>query len=405
MNTFEYTARANATHVIRGSMDADSSTSVARSLRSQGIFPLEISQQPQTKRVFPLVGSGQRRRVKIGNLAEFTEQFAGLLDAGVPVERAMRLLSQQIPNRTFKEILPGIAESIREGKSLAQALELYPKAFPATYISMIQVGEQAGILVDILKRLARTLDEQDQLHSKIKGAMIYPAFLCSVGLVTIMVLMTWVIPKFSTFFGSLGQQLPLPTRVVIKSSAIIGKTLPFIVVAVLVIVFLCIRLLRISAVRLYIDRIALRFPILGAFWAKSQLIQLMRTLGTLLTHGVSMLSALGITGATLSNRYFAGEVRDAAQRLTHGGKLHECFALGTVFPDSLIGLLAIGQESGNLPQMLTRVGEQYEQQMERQIRSMTSMIEPVMVLVMGGIVGFVVVAMLMPVFRASALVK
>lgn len=260
-------------------------------------------------------------------------------------------------------------------------------------------------MAEMLRRLAKSLEEEHQLRSKLRAAMVYPLFLVCIGLGTVLVLMVWVIPKFGSFFDSLEQQLPLPTRIVIGLSSVLGQAAPLLAAGGLLAALLIVRLLKLEAVKLRFDRVSLRLPLVGGLLLKFHLARLMRTLGLLLSHGVNMLGALEITADTLSNKHIAGELLRAAQQAARGMKLHECFSGGGVFPASVIGLVAMGQESGNLPQMLLRMSQQYEQQTERHIRTLTGMIEPVMILMMGGIIGFVVVSMLMPVFRASALVK
>jgi len=404
MATFQYIAKANPQEKVEGTIDADSINSAAHRLRFQGLFPIHIESKSFAKSRLSVLERAGLKRVGSGILTEFTDQFAGLLDAGVPLERALKLLEHQISSSLLKRALSEITKSVREGKPLAQALSAYPKIFPATYVSMVRVGEEAGLLADMLRRLAKLLDEEYQLRSKLKAAMIYPIFLSCVGLGTVIVLMVWVIPKFSSFFTSLEHQLPLPTRLVIEVSSVLARAWPFVLIIGALIVLFGLRLLKIKTVRFTFDRLCLRIPVVGGFIIKSQLAQLMRTLGILLSHGVNMLGALSITGDTLSNKFIADQVHKACDGVVKGEKLHECFSEKRVFPVTMLGVMAIGQESGDLPQMLLRVSEQFEQQTERRIKALTSMIEPVMILVMGSIVGFVVVSMLMPIFRVSTLI-
>ena len=237
-------------------------------------------------------------KVGLAPLAEFTDQLADLLEAGIPLERALRLLDQHGSKAALKTSLQGVAESVCAGKSLAEAMAAWPKVFPRTYVSMVKVGEEAGLLGEMLRRLAKSLDEEHQLRSKLRAAMVYPLFLLCVGLGTVLVLMVWVIPKFSTFFVSLEQQLPLPTRIIMGLSSVLGKAAPVVAIAVLVMIGLILRLLKIEAVKLRFDRIALRLPLVGKLVLKFHLARLMRTLGLLLSHGVNMLGALRITAGT-----------------------------------------------------------------------------------------------------------
>jgi type II secretory pathway component PulF len=404
--TFEYIARADPNRMLEGTIEAESVLSAAQHLRTQGLYPICVEACSRGR--LRLGWSAARWKlggVGLASLGEFTDQLADLLEAGIPLERALRLQAQHVSKPLLKTGLDDLGESVRAGRSLAQAMAAWPKIFPRTYVSMVKVGEEAGLLGEMLRRLAKSLDEEHQLRSKLRAAMVYPLFLVCVGLGTVLVLMMWVIPKFSSFFLSLEQQLPLPTRIIIGLSSVLGKAVPLMAVGGILVVLLVLRLLRLEAVRLRFDRVLLRLPLVGGLVLKFHLARLMRTLGLLLSHGVNMLGALRITADTLSNKFIATELIRASERVTKGMKLHECFSGSGVFPASVIGLIAMGQESGNLPQMLMRLSQQYEQQTERHIRTLTGMIEPVMILVMGGIIGFVVVSMLMPVFRASALVK
>jgi general secretion pathway protein F len=406
MATFEYTARAEPGRTLEGRIEAESVRSAAQHLRAQGLFPMRVEMQARgTRRLGGLAGRWRRGKVGLAPLAEFTDQLADLLEAGIPLERALRLQAQHVSQGSLKAGLDSLGEAVRAGRPLAEAMSAWPKVFPRTYASMVKVGEEAGLMAEMLRRLAKSLEEEHQLRSKLRAAMVYPLFLVCIGLGTVLVLMVWVIPKFGSFFESLEQQLPLPTRIVIGLSSVLGRAAPLLAAGGLLAVLLILRLLKLEAVKLRCDRVSLRLPLVGGLLLRFQLARLMRTLGLLLSHGVNMLGALEITAETLSNKHIARELLRAAQQATHGRKLHECFSGGGVFPASVIGLIAMGQESGNLPQMLLRMSQQYEQQTERHIRTLTGMMEPVMILIMGGIIGFVVVSMLMPVFRASALVK
>jgi type II secretory pathway component PulF len=406
MDTFEYTARVDPSRIQAGIIKAESAMSAVRDLKAQGLYPirLEVCSRPE-RRIGWLSGRWRLGKVGLAPLAEFTDQLSDLLEAGIPLERALRLQAQHVSTVSLKVSLDSLGESVCAGKSLAEAMSVWPKVFPQTYVSMVKVGEEAGLLTEMLRRLAKSLDDEHQLRSKLRAAMVYPLFLVCIGLGTVLILMVWVIPKFSSFFESLEQQLPLPTRIVIGLSSILGKAIPLMVVGGLLVILLIVRLLKLEAVKLRFDRFSLRLPLIGGLILKFHLAQLMRILGLLLSHGVNMLGALRITADTLSNKYIAGELVYASEQVARGVKLHECFSRGRAFPQSVIGMIAMGQESGNLPQMLIRMSQQYEQQTERHIRTLTGMIEPAMILIMGGIIGFVVVSMLMPVFRASALVK
>lgn len=405
MTTFKYIAKAEPTEQVTGTIEADSAALVAHILRKQGMYALRIEAETSDDRKLSVFKQLALRKVGTGVLSGFTEQFANLLDAGVPLERALKLLGHQMSNPLLKAVLAEITEMVRSGRSLAEALSDYPKIFSTTYVSMIRVGEETGLLASMLTRLSKSLDDESQLRSKIKSALVYPVFLVLVGLSTVIVLMVWVIPKFSSFFTSLEHQLPLPTRIVIELSSIMARIWPFLLVLIVLFVLIILRLLKNKTVRFAFDRFCLRLPLIGEFIIKSQLAQFMRTLGILLTQGINMLNALNIAANTLSNKFIISLVCRAQSQIADGRKLHECFTDSRIFSDIVLGVMSVGQESGTLPQMLIRVSEQYERQTERQLKTLTTMIEPVMILVMGSIVGFVVVSMLMPIFKVSSLVQ
>lgn len=405
MATFKYTAKANSRERIEGTIEADSVKAAAMRLRMDGLFPVSIEGKPTGTGGLAILGRLGLKKVGIGVVAEFTEQFANLLEAGVPVERSLRLLEEQVSNAMLKQAIGEVAESVCRGKTLGQALSARPRIFSATYVSMVKVGEEAGLLADMLGKVAKSLQQQQQFRSRLKAAMVYPVFLACVGLATVIILMVWVIPKFSSFFGSLEHQLPLPTRFVIEASAVIAKVWPFVMIIAAAGALFALRALKNKKVKLRFDKLCLRMPVIGALIIKSQLAQLCRTLGTLLAHGITMLDALRIAGDTLSNKFIAEQVYNAETRVAKGEKLPKCFGQSRIFGTAVPGVMAVGQESGTLPQMLVRISEQYEQQTERQIKVLTNMIEPAILVVMGSVVGLVVVAMVMPIFKASAFVQ
>jgi general secretion pathway protein F len=292
-----------------------------------------------------------------------------------------------------------------KGDSLAQALSGLPDTFSAAYVSMVNVGEAAAVLPQILHRLAKSLDQQHQLRCRLRAAMLYPIFLSCVGLGTVIVLMVWVIPKFSAFFSSLEHQLPAPTRFVIRLSSLVGRTWPFILILALITLLLVLRLLKNKTVRFVFDRASLRIPVAGDVILNTQLARLTQTLGILLSHGANMLSALTIAAQTISNKFVAHTVRNARQAVAAGEKLDHAFARNNILPATVLDAIAIAQQSAMLPEILVRLADQYEQQTERRLKTLTSMLEPVMILIMGTIVGLIVVAMLMPIFKATALVQ
>jgi general secretion pathway protein F len=405
MTVFAYVAKANPQQTVHGTVRADSRGSAADSLRCRGLFAINIEPESDIRKDLPWFNRIRLPKVRLNALAQFTEQLANLLDAGVPLERILRLLQHQNANPTLRRTLARVRQSVCKGDSLAQALSGLPDTFSAAYVSMVNVGEAAAVLPQILHRLAKSLDQQHQLRCRLRAAMLYPIFLSCVGLGTVIVLMVWVIPKFGAFFSSLEHQLPAPTRFVIRLSSLAGRTWPFILILALITLLLIVRLLKNETVRFVFDRASLRIPVAGDVILKTQLARLMQTLGILLSHGVNMLSALSIAAQTISNKFIAHAVRNARQAVAAGEKLDHAFACNNILPATVLDAIAIAQQSAMLPEILVRLADQYEQQTERRLKTLTSMLEPVMILIMGTIVGLIVVAMLMPIFKATALVQ
>lgn len=404
MAKFTYTAKSRRNERVEGTIEGNSVSSAAQRLRSMGLFPVDIlaDSSGHSTAALEKVSLG---KVRVCGLAEFTDQLANLFDSGVPLERALRVLEDQVSAPGLKCISAAIAESLCEGSSLAEALTAYPRVFTATYVNMVKVGEEAGTLPEMLKRLAKSLYDEHDLRSRIKAAMLYPVFLGCVGLGTVTVLVVYVIPKFHSFFASLESQLPLPTRLVIETSSILARVWPFLLAGGALAALFILRMLRNKNVRLTLSRLSVRMPLVGSLIRRSQAARLARTLGILLSHGVNILRAVAVTADTMSNAFIADKVRSAHRAIARGEKLYLSFSGSGLFPSALLQVMAIGQESGTLPQMLLKIADQYDKQTERQLKNFTTMLEPLMVLLVGAVVGFVVVSILMPIFRASALVQ
>ncbi|MHC4352058.1 MAG: type II secretion system F family protein, partial [Planctomycetota bacterium] len=251
MTTFEYTARVDPSRMREGTIEAESAMSAARQLKEQGLYPVHVETSSRGARRFGrLAGRWRLGKVSPAALADVTDQLADLLEAGIPLERALRLQAHHVSSASLKASLDSLGESVCAGRSLAEAMSAWPKVFPQTYMSMVKVGEEAGLLAEMLRRLAKSLDDEHQLRSKLKAAMVYPLFLVCIGLGTVLVLMMWVIPKFSSFFESLEQQLPLPTRMVVGLSSVLVKGAPLMLVGGLLVILLIVRLLKLEAVKL-----------------------------------------------------------------------------------------------------------------------------------------------------------
>src|SRR5689334_341078 len=395
MPLFEYTARNAANGQIqKGQVDVKSKEEVSAYLRKNRMILVSVREAP-TKISLGGVGKG---KVKTRDIVIFTRQFATMINAGLPLVQSLSILAAQTENKTLQEVTRAVVHDVEAGNTLADAFSKHPKAFPDLYVNMVAAGEAGGILDTILIRLATFLEKSDALVRKVKGAMVYPAVIFSVAIIAISVLLIFVIPTFQSMFASVKLELPLPTRVVIGLSQGLIHYWWMILAAMGGSVFLFKRYYATPPGRLQIDGLMLRAPILGDILRKSAVSRFTRTLGTLISSGVSILDGLEITAKTAGNRVISDAIMESRASIAGGDTISAPLRKSKVFPPMVISMINVGEQTGGLDEMLTKIADFYDDEVDAAVSGLMAMMEPMMIVFLGIIVGGMVVAMYLPIF-------
>ena len=408
MPVFEYSALNVKGKTIRGVLDADSVRSVRNKLKALRIYPVSIVETRQK------LESQTRSRFFLGRLFErsrpvevalFTRQLATLIGAGFPLVSAIDTMLPQIESHGFKKKLTHIKNMIVEGSPFATALGQYPEAFSALYVNMIRAGETAGTLDVVLNQLAELAEKQMAMRNRVRTAMVYPVFMTLLGSAILYFLLTYVVPNITAIFTDMDQVLPAPTRVLIVLSDFF-KTRGWTVLVALVVVVIALRnLLRIKKVRYRVDRLTLALPVLGTLARKLAVSRFARTLASLLENGVTLLVALEIVQNIVGNMLIAERVETAITEVGKGVGLGVSLAEGELFPHLAVQMVQVGEQSGELEAMLYKIADVYEMEVEASLMRLTALMEPLLILVMGVIVLFIVVSICLPLFEMNQLVR
>lgn len=406
MQKFLYKAKDGRKQLMEGILEAETERGALSKLSQMGYFPLSIQKEeaaPQgqaSSRSFSIF-TGIRRR----DITFFTRQLSDLLEAGLTLMRALNVIQDQTENPRLQEILGDIVSHVRDGKSFSDALAVYPKSFPPIYVSMVRSGEVGGILGGVLSRLADFSEKEEELQGKVRAAMAYPALICLVGMGTVAVLLIFVVPKLVLLFQDVGQVLPLPTQILIAVSNGVAK---YWWVALLIAAlggFFGKRQSLPQGARLAIDGIKLRLPVWGSLIKKVEIARFARSLATLLGHGVPILQAMQSVYQATGNEMLKGELQKIGDQLRGGTTLSQGMRQSRIFPNLVINMVSVGEEAGSLDRSLIKIADTYEREADRAMKMMTALVEPVMILVMGSVVGFIVVSMLLPIFQIDILAR
>ena len=390
MPTFSYTARAVNGDLRSATLDAPTREEAVAQLRRQRLSVVKIEQE---KRKASSAG-----RIKMRDVVIFTRQFSTMINAGLPLVQALDILAKQTDNKALAAVTRLVVADVESGNTVADALAKHPKAFTDLYVNMVAAGEAGGILDTILMRLATFLEKNDALVRKVKGAMTYPAVIMSVAGIAIVVLLLKVIPVFQEMFGSVGMELPLPTRVVIGASEFLQGYWWACGLAIGGAIFGLKAYYKTQDGQLVIDRIMLSFPVLGDLLRKSAVSRFTRTLGTLLSSGVSILDGLEITARTSGNRVIQDAIMASRASIAGGDTIAAPLQKSAVFPPMVISMIAVGEQTGGLDEMLTKIADFYDEEVDAAVSVLMSLLEPIMIVVLGVVVGGMVVAMYLPIF-------
>ena len=394
MPVFEYTARNLKGDLEKGQVDLPSKDDVVAHLRKNRLVVVQVRQAPKAVSLGGMFKAG----VKTRDVVIFTRQFATMINAGLPLVQALGILAQQTENKVLADTTRQVVYDVESGQTLADALRKHPKVFSDLYVNMVAAGEAGGILDTILQRLAEFLEKNDAIIRKVKGAMVYPGVIMSVAVIAVAVLLIFVIPTFQTMFASVALELPLPTRIVIGMSHLLTSYWWLLLAVIGLSIFSVARYYKTSGGRLQIDSMMLRFPVLGDVLRKSAVSRFTRTLGTLVSSGVSILDGLEITARTAGNMVIHNAVMESRQSIAGGDTIAAPLQRSKVFPPMVISMIAVGEQTGGLDEMLSKIADFYDEEVDAAVSTMLSLMEPVMIVVLGVIVGGMVVAMYLPIF-------
>ena len=403
MPLFAYKAKKDDGSTVEGMLQAETERGALDALGRQGVFPLEIEESGGARPASAPASKKSRRRIKTDDVGLFTQQLGDLLKAGVPINRALSTLQAQTSNAAFSELIAELAKEISSGKPLHETLARHPKHFPPLYTSMVRAGETGGFLEDVLHRLAVFIDKDSDLRSRLKAALAYPALLIVMGSGAIIFLMIFFIPRFSEIFTKLGSQLPWSTRLIMSVSYFMRDYWMIPVSLVVVVPVAWSRFTSTFSGRNTVDRLKLVMPVYGEVARKSAIARFTRTLGTLLKSGVPILSGLSIAKEAMGNAVLMRDIEEAAAGVKQGRSLAEILRRSRGFPAMVVDMIAVGEESGNLDQVLINLADSYDAQVDRSVKVFVSLFEPALLVVMAAIIGFVVISMLLPVFNISAM--
>jgi type IV pilus assembly protein PilC len=391
MPTFTYTARALNGELKTATIEAASRDDVVAQLRRQRLNVVKVDEDKSKKKA----GGGS---IKMRDIVIFTRQFSTMINSGLPLVQALDILAKQSENKTLQEVTRAVVFDVESGNTVADALSKHPKAFSDLYVNMVAAGEAGGILDTILMRLATFMEKNDALVRKVKGAMIYPGVIMTVAAVAVSVLLIFVIPTFAKMFESVGLTLPLPTRIVIMmSDFLLGYW--WAVIAGLFGLFMFLKkYYATSNGKLAIDKLMLKLPVLGDVLRKSAVSRFTRTLGTLISSGVSILDGLEITAKTAGNRVISDAIMASRASIAGGDTISAPLQKSAVFPPMVISMIAVGEQTGGLDEMLSKIADFYDEEVDAAVSGLLALLEPVMIVFLGVVVGGIIVAMYLPIF-------
>ena len=389
MPVFEYTARTVSGDETSGTIDLPTRDDVVKHLRQNRMVVVRVRQQQKKVR---------KKKVPTRDIVIFTRQFATMINSGLPLVQALDILAKQTENKALSDTTKLVVYDVESGNTLADALEKHPNAFSGLFVNMVAAGEAGGILDTILLRLATFLEKNDAIVRKVKGAMIYPAVIFSVAGIAIVILLIFVIPTFQSMFASVGMELPLPTRVVIGMSALLKGWWWAMILGAVLFSWGLKRFYATDGGHLMLDKLLLNFPVLGDMLRKSAVSRFTRTLGTLLSSGVSILDGLEITARTAGNRVIHDAVMQSRGSIAGGDTIAGPLEASEVFPPMVTSMIAVGEATGGLDEMLSKIADFYDDEVDAAVGALLSLMEPVMIVVLGVVVGGMIVAMYLPIF-------
>jgi type IV pilus assembly protein PilC len=399
-DTYAYKVRDRGGNLVSGTLVADNEALVLQRLREQGLTPLEVGKQGRGFNI-----ELTKKKVKLKELSVFSRQFATMINSGLPILRALSILADQTSNGELARVLNECRLDIEQGSSLSAAIQKHPKVFNNLFVSMVKSGETGGSLDSVLLRLADMIENEVKLRGKIKSAMTYPIAVVALVSLILSGMLLFVVPQFKTIYAQLGGSLPMPTRVLLALSDIFKKYWYIVIAGIFAARFFFRRWKATPAGRESVDAFKLRVPVFGTLFHKTALARFAGTLSMLLRSGVPILQALDIVSDTVNNRTIAKAVEDVQSSVREGESMAKPLAKHQVFPPMVVQMIAVGEETGQVDVMLEKVSAFYNQEVAASVDALTSLIEPLLIAVIGGAVGAAVIALYMPMFNIIKLIQ
>jgi type IV pilus assembly protein PilC len=397
MPVFAYAGRGLGGQTARGEVNAADRDAAIGQLRSQGITVATIEERKKAKAF-----GEKKQKITDKDLVVFTRQFATMIDAGLPLVQCLEILSTQTDNKTFGKLLNEVKLDVEAGATYADALKKHPKVFDSLYSNMVRAGEAGGMLDTILQRLAKQMEKAAKLKAQIKSAMVYPAAIVAVAIIVVSVLLVWVIPIFAKMFAEFGGSLPALTQFVIDISNFMQKYIIFMAIGVGIGLWLLKRYYNTPAGRLKIDGFSLKLPVLGDLIRKIAVARFTRTFGTLIQSGVPIMDSLEIVARTAGNVVVENAIMAARTSVGEGKTLAEPIGKTGVFPPMVVQMISVGEATGALDAMLAKIADFYDEEVDTAVAMLTSLLEPALMVFLGTVIGFIVIAMYLPIFKMAS---
>ncbi len=414
MPHFRYTVKDKNGQTLQSSGEAGDEKSLIENLRKQGLIIISVAPEKETAKAAQRgAGSakqsagagGKRGSIKLAELLLFTRQLATLVQSGIPLVQSLDILSEQTENRRFKTVIKRVTDDVSAGSSLNEALAKHPKVFSPLFVNMVKAGESSGALDDIMDRLASYLEKTDSLIRKVRSAMIYPMVVSIMAVLITLVMMLKVVPVFKSIFADFGGDLPLPTQILIQVSDLLIHTFFLWFGAAAILIFLVRRFLKTDKGQLALDKFKLKMPVFGTIFKKVAVSKFTRTLATLIRSGVPILSALEIVAKTSGNRVIENAVGKVRISIREGENITDPLAKSGVFPPMVVRMISVGEQTGELEKMLSKIADFYDDQVDASVSGLTSVIEPLVIAFLGIFIGGIVICMFLPIFKLSQLTQ
>ncbi len=402
--TFEYAVRDRDGKLVKGTLDADNQGQVVQKLKTLGYAPVSITKaNGGMKKEITIPGFGGK--VKLKDLAVMNRQFATMISSGLSLLRALSILAEQTESKPLKQALAVVRADVETGQSLSSALAKHPKVFPPLMVNMCRAGEVGGFLDSVLMQIAENYEAEVKLRGKIKSAMTYPVVVFVIAVIAVIGMLLFIVPVFAKMFTDLGGELPAPTKALVWMSHAMKFAAPVLAVAVVVGPIIWGRIKHQERVRSVVDPVKFKVPVFGNLFKKVALARFSRNLGTMMTSGVPILQALDIVGDTTGNIVLERAVYGVRESVRRGESLAKPLAEHPVFPSMVVQMMAVGEDTGALDTMLAKIAEFYDQEVEATAEALTALIEPLMIAVIGSIIGAMIIALYMPIFKVFDLIK